>query len=132
MKLEQGAVRVYVSRPPDGQLKPSDFFSASQLQVLMLGVFLSANLTQTWSGFRPVLLDDPVEHFDDVNSYSLVDLMKTLVSAHSRQVFVSTCDYGLFQLMRRRLAGLQSGAKFYEFQSIGTDGPVVKPVEGLS
>ena len=94
----------------------------------MLCLFLSATLTQTWSSFAPILLDDPVEHFDDLNSYALVDLIGGLITDpnEGRQFLISTCDERLFRLMRQKFSNLTKKILFYAFDSIGDDGPSVK------
>jgi exonuclease SbcC len=112
------------------QLKPADYFSDSQKQILMLSLFLAGRLTQTWSGFAPILMDDPVTHFDDLNAFGFVELIRGLVSTspRRRQFFISTCEHRLFDLMLKKFSRLEGGAKFYRFESIGRDGPVVNQV----
>ncbi len=125
LQSSKGGFLVRVERKGQTGFTPTDYFSESQVQILMLGVFLSAALTQTWSSFRPILMDDPVEHFDDLNSYSFVDLMKGLVSDSDkdRQLIVSTCDERLFRLIRQRFANTGERAIFHIFRSIGESGP---------
>ena len=109
------------------QVKPADYFSDSQKQILMLSLFLAGRLTQTWSGFAPILMDDPVTHFDDLNAFGFVELIRGLVSTApgKRQFFISTCEQRLFDLMVKKFSRLEGGARFYRFESIGRDGPVV-------
>jgi exonuclease SbcC len=109
------------------QLKPADYFSDSQKQILMLSLFLAGRLTQTWSGFAPIMMDDPVTHFDDLNAFGFVELIRGFVSTAPgrRQFFISTCEQRLFDLMLKKFSRLEGGARFYKFESIGRDGPVV-------
>jgi DNA repair protein SbcC/Rad50 len=126
LRAEEGGIAVTVER--NGvQLPPSDYFSESQLQIVMLSLFLSAVLTQTWSSFGLILLDDPVTHFDDLNEYALLDVIRGLVdTAGIRHQFVlSTCEERLYRLMRQRFSKIKTDVAFYEFQSIGEKGPVV-------
>jgi len=119
-------VEVSVEGSMHEALRPHLYFSQSQLQTAMLSLYLSAAYTQEWSPLSTVLLDDPVTHFDDLNSYALLDLLKGLVGGgNERQFIISTCEDRLYRLMRRKFGGLN--AKFYEFKSIGADGPVVVP-----
>jgi len=122
-----GSIRISVSRKSEF-LRPSDYFSQSQRQILLLSVFVAACTTQTWSMFAPVLLDDPVSHFDDLNTYSFLDLLSGLVegSAGSRQFLVSTCEERLFQLARQRFGRLKDRVKFYNFSSFTRDGPTIE------
>lgn len=119
-------IRVVV-RWQNEQVKPADYFSDSQKQILMLSMFLAGRLTQTWSGFAPILMDDPVTHFDDLNAFGFVELIRGLVSTSPgrRQFFISTCEQRLFDLMLKKFSKLKGGARFYRFESIGRDGPVV-------
>lgn len=126
--MQKGGIRVEVQREGYKNILPSDFFSESQIQIVMLSLFLSANLTQNWSRFLPVLLDDPVEHFDDLNSYALVGLIKRLVSKPtiSRQFIISTCDERLYKLFRQRLDTIDNRVVYYKFISIGEKGPIIE------
>ncbi len=113
-------------------LVPTDFFSESQQQVLMLSLFLATFTTQTWSGFAGVLLDDPVTHFDDLNCYAFLELLAGLVGqteGERKQFIVSTCDKRLFRLARQRLRSFGQRAKFLELTSAGREGPVVERVQ---
>jgi exonuclease SbcC len=110
------------------QVTPTDFFSDSQRQILMLSIFLAGVLRQNWSGFAPVLLDDPVTHFDDLNAYAFVELLRGIISnsPNEWQFIISTCEERLFELMRRKLSRLPSGATFYEFLGMTEKGPIVQ------
>ena len=126
IQSSEGNLRAVVDRAGK-ELVPTDFFSESQKQVLMLSLFLAIASTQTWSSFAPVLLDDPVTHFDDLNAYAFVELIRGLLTGHSgvpRQFVISTCDERLYQMIRQQFAPLKSRVNYYEFRSIGSGGPV--------
>lgn len=108
--------------------RPTDFFSDSQKQILMLSVFLAGCLRQNWSGFAPVLLDDPVTHFDDLNAYGFVELIRGIVASKPNewQFIISTCEERLFSLMRKKFSRFDGGAIFYEFLGMSDDGPIVE------
>lgn len=112
------------------ELRPPDYFSQSQQQTLMLGLFLTACSSQTWSALSPIFLDDPVTHFDDLNTYAFLDLVVGLLDADSekRQFVISTCDDKLLQLARQKFRHLGQRAKFYQFTAIGADGPSVTEI----
>jgi exonuclease SbcC len=113
----------YAKKP----VRPTDYFSDSQKQILMLSLFLSGRLTQNWSGFAPILLDDPVTHFDDLNAFGFVELIRGLVSLSpgKRQFFISTCDNRLFDLMKSKFGSKDTRAVFYRFDGIDTNGPII-------
>lgn len=125
---EKRGIAVRVERKGEKNISPSDYFSESQIQIVMLSLFLSATLTQTWSSFAPILLDDPVEHFDDLNVYSLLDLIRGLITepGKKRQFIISTCENRLFQLMRKKFSRMDGRVIFYVFESIGEKGPKIK------
>jgi exonuclease SbcC len=125
----ESEIRVRVKRHGE-VLRPTDFFSQSQQQTLFLGLFLTACISQTWSAFSPVFLDDPVTHFDDLNTYAFLDLIVGLLEpgAGSRQFVISTCDEKLLQLARQKFRHLGKRAKFYRFAAISEDGPIVDEV----
>jgi DNA repair protein SbcC/Rad50 len=111
-------------------LAPTDYFSQSQQQTLLLGLFLTACTGQNWSSFSPIFLDDPVTHFDDLNTYALLDLTVGFLGSdlNRRQFIISTCDDKLFQLAREKFSHLGNDALFYRFESIGETGPLVEKI----
>jgi exonuclease SbcC len=124
-----GEAKVHVEwRNKSMQVQPTDFFSDSQKQILMLSIFMAGGLRQNWSGFAPVLLDDPVTHFDDLNAYAFVELIRGIVATSPLewQFIVSTCEQRLFDLMHRKFSHLPSGARFYEFVGMTSSGPIVE------
>lgn len=128
LKQEKGEISIKVERKNSGDIIPSDYFSESQVQIVMLSLFLSANLTQTWSSFVPILLDDPVTHFDDLNAYSLLELIRGLLleSDKKYQFIISTCEERLYRLMYQKFSKINKKVIFYTFESIGKDGPKIK------
>ena len=129
LEAHGGEARVRVEwRSKSVQVPPTDFFSDSQKQILMLSIFMAGGLRQNWSGFAPVLLDDPVTHFDDLNSYAFVELIRGMVATapHRWQFVVSTCEQRLFDLMRRKFSRVTPGAIFYEFLGMTGKGPIIE------
>ncbi len=111
------------------ELRPIDYFSQSQQQTLLLGLFLTACISQTWSAFSPVFLDDPVTHFDNLNTYAFLDLIIGLIETGDRQFIISTCDEKLFQLARQKFRHLGERAQFYRFEAISSDGPTISGIQ---
>ncbi|HEC63851.1 MAG TPA: hypothetical protein ENI23_00995 [bacterium] len=127
---EKGGIAVEVERAGHKLFRPTDYFSESQIQIVMLSLFFSLTMSQTWSAFAPILLDDPVEHFDDLNAYSLLDLIESFALQYGkeRQIIISTCDEHLYKLMRQKFCRLKDAAIFYHFESIGEKGPKVRKI----
>ena len=122
-------IRVRVRRGEE-ILRPTDYFSHSQQHTLLLGLFLTACMSQTWSSLATVLLDDPIIHFDDLNTYAFLDMIMGFLGADSgpQQFIMSTCDQNVFQLARSKFRQLGKEARFYSFSALGPDGPVVKEI----
>jgi len=129
IQSHESMISVRVKRHGE-ELRPTDYFSQSQQQTLLLGLFLTACSSQTWSAFSTVFLDDPVTHFDDLNTYALLDLIVGLLETGfgNRQFIISTCDEKLLQLARQKFRHFGEGAKFYRFSAIGADGPIVNEI----
>lgn len=133
LKARGGEAAVEVEwRNKSVQVPPTDFFSDSQKQILMLSIFLAGGLRQNWSGFAPVLLDDPVTHFDDLNAYGFVELIRGIVTSepHAFQFIISTCEDRLFSLMKKKFTRVEGGAIFYEYLGMSADGPIVERHHG--
>lgn len=128
LEPRRGGIEARVERMAGKNVLPSDYFSGSQIQVVMLSLFLTAALTQTWSSFAPILIDDPVQHFDDLNTYSFLDLVRGLVVGPDRecQFIISTCEDRLFRLMRQKFGKMEQKVNFYVFDSIGENGPKIR------
>ena len=130
----KSSIQVRVKRGDNENLRPTDYFSQSQQQTLLLGLFLTARVSQTWSSLATVLLDDPITHFDDLNTYSFLDMLSGLmtVEAGPQQFILSTADRNVFHLARSKFRHLGKDAKFYEFSAIGPSGPIVAEVPPAS
>jgi exonuclease SbcC len=130
IRSSDSSIEVRVKRHGE-ELRPTDYFSQSQQQTLFLGLFLTACISQTWSGFSPIFMDDPVTHFDDLNIYAFLDLIVGLLESGSskHQFIISTCDEKLLQLALQKFRHLGDHAVYYRFEAIGPDGPVINRME---
>lgn len=124
---EKTGILVNVERKGQENIIPTDYFSESQIQIVLLSLFLSAGLTQTWSSFTPVLLDDPVTHFDDLNAYAFLDFIRgnMLGKTKKSQFIISTCDERLFRLMKQKFNKVGFSTIFYKIESIEEQGPTI-------
>ena len=127
--IVKGRKSWYVWRGDGKLLLPTDYFSQSQQQTLLLGLFLTTCVSQNWSGLAPVFLDDPIAHFDDLNIFAFLDLIDGLLNDHGagkRQFVISTCDQKFLELAREKFAYRGENVKCYSFRGIGDDGPIVR------
>lgn len=120
---------------PITSLKPHKYLSEAQKNIIRISVFLATTLSQNWSNFKTIFLDDPIQHFDDLNVYAFLELLKSIIFAdeekHRRQVIISTCDRRFFNLLREKFSVLfdQGRAKYYVFKSLDINGPEVEKLE---
>lgn len=60
------------------------------------------NLSLTWSRWRSILIDDPVQHVDDFRTVHLAEVLAHLCQS-GRQIICAVEDTALAELMCRRL-----------------------------
>jgi DNA repair exonuclease SbcCD ATPase subunit len=96
--------------------EPQFFLSNAQANVLALSLFLSFTRAQRWAKLETILLDDPVQHLDDLDAVAFLDTLRSVVLGGfgpKKQVIVSTCDQNLYLLMIRKFGMLESmGLRF--------------------
>jgi exonuclease SbcC len=84
---------------------PEFFLSAAQMSALALSIFLSLARSQTWSWLDTILLDDPVQHLDDLDCIALLDGLRNVArQSRSKQLIISTCDRSLYHHMIRKFS----------------------------
>jgi hypothetical protein len=112
--------------------EPRLFLSNAQLNVLALAMFMSLGARQQWSRLKTLLLDDPIQHLDDLDAVAFLDTLRAVALGRfggRRQIVVSTCDRTIYRLMIQKfklIAG--SGASFTAVSLVdgGTEGPGVR------
>lgn len=93
--------------------EPRLFLSEAQANVLALAIFLSFACSQQWSRLQTILLDDPVQHLDDLDAVAFLDNLRAVALQRRKQVVVSTCDQNLYLLMIRKFRVIgKEGVRF--------------------
>ncbi|TNV69737.1 AAA family ATPase [Trichococcus shcherbakoviae] len=62
--------------------------SSGQLNVLAISIFIATNTAQTFSFFDFIAIDDPIQNMDDINRFSITDVLSQL----NQQLIFSTHD----------------------------------------
>lgn len=109
------------------KIPPSHVFSEAQLNTLAISVFLASAIEQGWSRFRAILIDDPVQNMDDLNSYAFLDLILGLANL-GHQFIISTCNRDFYKLMLMKFSCLNKTKKrfiAYRLQGIYREGPKI-------
>lgn len=79
--------------------------SSGQLSVLAISIFISRNIANTSQIFDFIAIDDPIQNMDDINQFSMVDVLSQLdkqliFSTHDKKfvnLFLKKNDYRLSQ-----------------------------------
>ncbi|MGG4468458.1 SMC family ATPase [Paenibacillus alvei] len=72
--------------------------SSGQLNVLALAIFIATNEAQNFSYFDFIAIDDPIQNMDDVNRFSICDVLGQL----KRQLIFSTHDQEFLNLFLKK------------------------------
>jgi len=100
-------------------VSPPAFFSDAQMNSLAITVFLAGALRQRWSGFKTILIDDPVQQMDEMNVYAFIDLIRGLSGQH--QFIIFTCSREFYLLALDKLVCLNK-CKQGSFQGYRLEG----------
>jgi exonuclease SbcC len=71
---------------------------------LAITIFLAGALSQQWSGFSTILIDDPIQQMDEMNVLAFLDLLRGL--SGQRQFLIFTCSRDFYLLALEKLACL--------------------------
>ncbi len=102
-------------------ISPNLYFSAAQLNVLSLSIFLAKALHATDYDGKPVnciFLDDPIQAMDSINILSTIDLLRSLV-AKGKQIILSTHDENFHSLLQKKIPTGLFKSKYLELESFG-------------
>ena len=112
--------------------EPRVFLSNAQLNVLALAMFMSMGAKQHWSRLAVLLLDDPIQHLDDLDAVAFLDTLRAVALGRfgaRRQIVLSTCDKIVYRLMVQKFRLMEaSGARFTAISLLdgGTAGPTIQ------
>jgi exonuclease SbcC len=101
---------------------PNLYFSAAQINILSLSIFLARALhVKTINGkdVKCIFIDDPIHSMDSINVLSTVDLLRTISQKFDRQIILSTHDKNFFELLKKKVPQEEYSSKFIELESFG-------------
>lgn len=98
---------------------PVLYFSAAQLNLLSLSIFLARALESENGTLNTIFMDDPVQHLDGLNVLSFIDLLRSITTYKNRQVIISTHNETLFNLIKRKIDPEFTKSKFIKLESFG-------------
>lgn len=124
-------LNVLVADDKGEAIAPSLYFSAAQVNILSLSIFLARALHVKQVDGRDVkciFIDDPIHSMDSINVLSTIDLLRAISSNFDRQIILSTHDRNFFDLLKKKIPEQQYASKFIELETFGRvraleDGP---------
>jgi len=105
--------------------EPKYFLSSAQANILALALFITLASRQQWASLDSILLDDPVQHLDDLDAVSFLDTIRSLALGclgSKRQIILSTCDLNLYLLMLKKFSLVGKAGVSFTGISIINDG----------
>ncbi|MDX0056931.1 AAA family ATPase [Sinorhizobium meliloti] len=112
---------------PDGkvaqlEMNPNLYFSEGQLSALSVSALLAASTTFSWSRWRGLLLDDPLQHNDVIHASAFMDLIRQMVRELRYQVILSTHDSTEAEFLVRKCKSAGIPFAIHELVPRGDDG----------
>lgn len=99
-------------------------FSSAQLNILALSIFLGIGLTQQFSKWDQLFLDDPIQSMDDVKILTLIDVLRAIMDSkvRSKNLIISTHDDNFAKLLSIKFRN--KSYTQYNFTGYGKEGPI--------
>lgn len=118
---EKPKLHVLVSDSAGGTISPSLYFSAAQVNILSLSIFLARALHEKLDGkpIQCIFIDDPIHSMDSINVLSTIDLLRSISKKFDRQIVLSTHDKNFFDLLKKKVPLREYASKFIELESFG-------------
>mgnify|MGYP001034318999 CR=1 FL=1 len=111
-------LHIYASSNQE-KLAPILYFSSAQVNILSLSIFLARALIEEHEGLNTIFMDDPIQHLDNLNILSFIDLLRTITVHLDKQVILSTHNENFYKLIKRKMDPEFTNSKFIELESFG-------------
>ncbi|EAS2062768.1 TPA: hypothetical protein ACU6JA_000523 [Salmonella enterica] len=115
-------LNILVSDSQGDVIAPNLYFSAAQLNILSLSIFLARALhvkTADGTDVRCIFIDDPIHSMDSINVLSTIDMLRTISKKFDRQIILSTHDRNFFDLLQKKVPQKEYLSKFIELETFG-------------
>lgn len=106
----------------DELIIPNLYFSTAQLNILSLSIFLAKALNAKDDKGNPldcIFIDDPIQSMDSINILSTIDLIRSIVVNHKKQIILSTHDENFHNLLKKKMPSNLFNSKFMELETFG-------------
>ncbi|WBV58902.1 AAA family ATPase [Chryseobacterium daecheongense] len=115
-------VCVYGKNNSDDFIIPNLYFSQAQLNILSLCIFLAKALNakdDDGNSIDCIFVDDPIQSMDSINILSTIDLLRSIVVNHEKQIILSTHDENFHNLLKKKIPSSLFKSKFMELETFG-------------
>lgn len=115
-------VCVYGKNNADDFIIPNLYFSQAQLNILSLCIFLAKALNakdDNGNSIDCIFVDDPIQSMDSINILSTIDLLRSIVVNHEKQIILSTHDENFHNLLKKKIPPTLFKSKFMELETFG-------------
>jgi exonuclease SbcC len=82
-----------------------------------LCIFLASALKS--SEYNCIFIDDPIQSMDSINVLSTIDLLRSIVINHNKQIIISTHDENFHNLLRKKMPTTLFKSKYLRLESFG-------------
>ena len=92
---------------------PIYYLSEAQINILSICIFLADHAREfDDNAINTIVIDDPVQSMDDLNSYALIDLCKIFARRFKKQIIITTHNRSFFNLFREKLPEIRYPTKY--------------------
>lgn len=113
--LSSGNKGIYIQACSAGNNEsttPVYYLSEAQINILSICIFLADHARKIDCGINAIIIDDPVQSMDDLNSYALIDLCKLFARRFGKQVIITTHNRNFFNLFKEKLPESRYATKY--------------------
>lgn len=118
---ERPQLNIVISDESGNVASPNLYFSAAQLNILSLSVFLARAIHANHNN-KPldvIMIDDPIHSMDSINILSMIDMLRNISVQFNKQVIISTHDENFFELLQKKIPSDIFDSKFITLKSYG-------------
>jgi len=121
-KEGKGNLNIFVDDNQNNLISPSLYYSSAQLNALSLSIFLAKALhakDEQNNSIDCIFIDDPIQSMDSINILATIDLFRSLVVNHNKQIILSTHDKNFHELLKKKIPSSIFGSKFIKLETFG-------------
>jgi exonuclease SbcC len=121
---EKPRLEILLSDDKGEVISPNLYFSAAQMNILSLSIFLARALRAKAgeNEARFILIDDPIQSMDSINVLSMIDVLRGISLSLDKQIIISTHDRNFHELLKKKVPSTLYRSKFIELESFGKVG----------